>query len=95
MGLSREYTTPQRAGRLPVPQQSSASADNVRGSSLSFNPALLLDALGTFPADTLTLHLRPMEDRQGKKPVLLTAGPDVAGDGYRHLLMPVRLDLIR
>ncbi|MEU3466224.1 DNA polymerase III subunit beta [Streptomyces sp. NPDC006733] len=71
------------------------TADNVRGSSLSFNPALLLDALGTFPADTLTLHLRPMEDGQGKKPVLLTDGPDVAGDGYRHLLMPVRLDLIR
>lgn len=37
----------------------------------------------------MTLHLQPLDKF---KPVLVTDGPDVAGDGYLHLLMPVRLD---
>ncbi|WP_331757217.1 hypothetical protein OH782_42090 (plasmid) [Streptomyces sp. NBC_01544] len=71
------------------------SADTVRGNILSHNPAFLLDALGTFSGDTITLHIRGMEEGQTTKPVLLTGGPDIAGDGYRHLLMPVRIDLTR
>lgn len=63
------------------------------GNALSLNPAFLLDALGTFPGDTITLHIREMKDGQTTKPVLLTEGSDMAGDGYRHLLMPIRLDL--
>ncbi|HET6357322.1 DNA polymerase III subunit beta [Streptomyces sp.] len=68
------------------------SADDIRGSIL-FNPAFLLDALGTFTSDTITLHIREMKDGQTTKPVLLTEGPDMVGNGYRHLLMPVRLDV--
>ncbi|WP_406262985.1 hypothetical protein OHT93_38700 [Streptomyces sp. NBC_00191] len=34
-----------------------------------------------------------MQERQTTKHVLLTEGPDMAGIGYRHLLMPVRLDV--
>ncbi|MEU4498913.1 hypothetical protein AB0F96_37095 [Streptomyces sp. NPDC023998] len=44
-----------------------------------------------FIAGTITLHIRGMKDGQTTKPVLLTEGA-VAGDGYRHLLMPVRLE---
>ncbi|HBF78529.1 MAG TPA: hypothetical protein DD420_00895, partial [Streptomyces sp.] len=63
------------------------SADVMRGHLLAFNPAFLLDALGTFASDALTLHIRRTD---GFKPVLLTEGPDME-EGYRHLLMPVRL----
>ncbi|MFI0742316.1 hypothetical protein ACH4PU_30220 [Streptomyces sp. NPDC021100] len=66
---------------------------HLRGCLLALNPALLLDALGTFNSDTVTLHLQPAQDCQITKPVLLTAGDAIKGDGYRHLLMPVRLDL--
>ncbi|MFJ7949473.1 hypothetical protein ACIQ6K_38665 [Streptomyces sp. NPDC096354] len=71
------------------------SADTVRGGILSHNPSFLFDALGTFTSDTITLHIRGVEEGQTTKPVLLTGGPDMAGDGYRHLLMPVRIDLTR
>ncbi|WP_405594126.1 hypothetical protein OG741_01075 [Streptomyces sp. NBC_01410] len=64
------------------------SADVVRGSILSLNPAFLLDALGTFTGDTITLHIRGMKEGQAAKPVLLTEGADMAGDGYRRLLIP-------
>lgn len=64
------------------------SADVMRGRTLAFNPAFLLDALGTFTSDTLTLHLGRTV---GPKPVLLTEGAEMAGAGYQHLLVPVRL----
>ncbi|WP_329583369.1 DNA polymerase III subunit beta [Streptomyces sp. NBC_01361] len=67
------------------------SVDTLRGNRLSLNAAFLLDALGTFTGDTITLHIRGMADGQTTKPVLLTDGSDMAGEGYRHLLMPVRL----
>ncbi|MGW4221482.1 DNA polymerase III subunit beta family protein [Streptomyces bacillaris] len=53
----------------------------------------LRDALETFAgADTLTLHLQEeTATRQGLPPVLLTDGPHPTGEGYRHLLMPVRV----
>ncbi|NUK50125.1 hypothetical protein HRW14_07400 [Streptomyces lunaelactis] len=69
------------------------SGGTLQGNScLALNPAFLLDALGTFASDTITLHIREMKDGQTTKPVLLTEGPGMGGDGYRHLLMPVRLD---
>ncbi|MDQ0938830.1 hypothetical protein QFZ67_000535 [Streptomyces sp. V1I1] len=34
-----------------------------------------------------------MKDGLTTKPVLLTEGPDMVGQDYRHLLMPIRLDL--
>ncbi|MEU8708586.1 DNA polymerase III subunit beta [Streptomyces sp. NPDC048565] len=64
------------------------SADVLEDGLLALNPVFLLDALGTFTSDTITLHIRRAD---GLKPVLLTQGPDMAGEGYRHLLMPVRL----
>ncbi|WP_351230129.1 DNA polymerase III subunit beta [Streptomyces sp. NPDC002133] len=69
------------------------NADTLRGRALALNPAFLLDAIGTFASDTVTMHIRAVEDGQITKPVLLTEGPEMDGDGYRHLLMPVRLDL--
>jgi DNA polymerase-3 subunit beta len=54
---------------------------------MHFNGSFLLDALGCFTGDTVTLHLR-----SETKPMLLTDGPDVAGDGYLHLMMPVRVE---
>ncbi|ORT54224.1 DNA polymerase III subunit beta [Streptomyces sp. CB03238] len=71
------------------------SADTLRGNLLALNPAFLLDALGTFTSDTITLHIREMKDGLTTKPVLLTEGTDMAGEGYRHLLMPIRLDLAK
>lgn len=52
--------------------------------ALGFNGAYLLDALGSFAGDMITLHIE-----QGRKPLLLTDGPGIAGEGYRHLLMPL------
>jgi hypothetical protein len=49
------------------------SADTLQGSIVSFNPDFLLEALATFTGDSVTLHLREMEDGQTVKPVLLTA----------------------
>lgn len=69
------------------------SVDTLQGNMLALNPAFLLDALGTFTSTTITLHIRQMKDGLTTKPVLLTEGPDMGGQGYRHLLMPIRLDL--
>ncbi|MET9427833.1 MULTISPECIES: DNA polymerase III subunit beta [unclassified Streptomyces] len=69
------------------------SSDTLRGNLLALNPAFLLDALGTFISETITLHIREMKDGLTTKPVLLTEGPDMVGQDYRHLLMPLRLDL--
>lgn len=54
------------------------------------NGTFLLDALGAFTGDTVTVHWRTLGS-----PFLLTDGHNVAGEGYRHLMMPVRLDLAR
>ncbi|MDH2393649.1 DNA polymerase III subunit beta [Streptomyces sp. HNM0663] len=69
------------------------SADTLQGNLLALNPGFLLDALGTFTSNTVTLHIREMKDGLTTKPVLLTEGPDMVGQDYRHLLMPIRLDL--
>ncbi|MFF3247749.1 hypothetical protein ACFYWY_29420 [Streptomyces sp. NPDC002870] len=74
------------------PTATHGSADTLQGNLLALNPAFLLDALGTFTGDSITLHIREMKDGQTTKPVLLTEGADMADDGYRHLLMPVRFD---
>lgn len=53
---------------------------------LMVNGTYLLDALGTFAGNTLVVHAQTPA-----RPFLLTDGPSVAGDGYLHLNMPVRL----
>lgn len=57
-----------------------------RGAPLKVNGMYLLDALGTFTGETVVLHVQTPS-----KPFLLTDGPSVAGEGYRHLLMPIRV----
>lgn len=53
---------------------------------LTVNGVFLLDALGTFAGPTVTVHARtPL------KPFVLTDGADIAGDGFRHMLMPVQV----
>ncbi|MYR62428.1 hypothetical protein GTY54_41585 [Streptomyces sp. SID625] len=76
---------------VPFTLDHGTTADVV-GMSVRFNPVFLLAALDAFTGqDTVTLHIRQFEDGQSRKPVLLTDGP-AAKDGYRHLLMPIRLD---
>ncbi|MEU8623116.1 DNA polymerase III subunit beta [Streptomyces sp. NPDC048623] len=59
----------------------------------SLNHAYLADALACFTGDTVTFHLPGAEEGQGlRKPITVTDGPDIHGEGYSHLLMPVRLD---
>ncbi|MEV7581711.1 DNA polymerase III subunit beta [Streptomyces erythrochromogenes] len=67
------------------------TGEGLRGGLAAFNPGFLLDALGTFTGDTITLHLGEMKDGQLSKPGLFTDGPEMAGQGYKHLLMHVRL----
>lgn len=67
------------------------SGDTPRGREVSLNPAFLKDALEAFDGATVTLHLRNGTAGGLLKPVLLTAGPHVTGEDYRHLLMPIRI----
>ncbi|MFD0271073.1 hypothetical protein ACFVGY_31575 [Streptomyces sp. NPDC127106] len=67
------------------------TGEGLRGGLAAFNPSFLLDALGTFTGDTITLHLGEMKNGQISKPGLFTEGPELAGQGYKHLLMHVRL----
>ncbi|MFJ4880032.1 hypothetical protein ACIP93_33160 [Streptomyces sp. NPDC088745] len=67
------------------------TGEGLRGGVAAFNPSFLLDAFGTFTGDTITLHLGEMKDGHNSKPGLFTDGPDMAGQGYKHLLMHVRL----
>ncbi|MBT2404637.1 MULTISPECIES: DNA polymerase III subunit beta [unclassified Streptomyces] len=67
------------------------TGEGLRGGVAAFNPSFLLDALGTFTGDTITLHLGEMKSGQISKPGLFTDGPEMAGQGYKHLLMHVRL----
>ncbi|WP_329020407.1 DNA polymerase III subunit beta [Streptomyces sp. NBC_01601] len=68
------------------------AGDDVAGMSVNLNPAFLLAALDAFTGqEAVTLHVRQFEEGQARRPVVLTA--DVSSDdGYRHLLMPIRLD---
>lgn len=53
---------------------------------MAVNGAFLLDALGTFAGPTVTVHARTPF-----KPFVLTDGDAVTGDGFVHMLMPVRV----
>ncbi|OKJ46880.1 hypothetical protein AMK27_39515 [Streptomyces sp. CB02009] len=67
------------------------TGEGLRGGLAAFNPNFLLDALGTFTGDTITLHLSEMKNGHISKPGLFTEGPEMTGQGYKHLLMHVRL----
>ncbi|MGW2304459.1 DNA polymerase III subunit beta family protein [Streptomyces sp. NPDC001809] len=67
------------------------TGEGLRGGLAAFNPSFLLDALGTFTGDTITLHLGEMKNGQLSKPGLFTDGLEMAGQGYKHLVMHVRL----
>ncbi|MFH8365154.1 hypothetical protein ACH4FV_37020 [Streptomyces anulatus] len=85
-------TTEDRARTKGMALASTTTAGTVpRNRSVSLNPKFLADALTAFDGDTVTLHLRDEEPGKPLKPVLLTAGPDITEEDYRHLLMPVRL----
>jgi len=65
--------------------------EHVHGRVLAINARFLLDALDAFTGDTVTLHLPPDNAGQYVKPVLFTEGDAITGDGYRHLVHPLRL----
>ncbi|MFB7597597.1 hypothetical protein [Streptomyces sp. NPDC056160] len=68
------------------------ATEDVSGMSVRFNSAHLLDALEAFIGqETVTVHVQEFEQGQSRKPVLLGEDPSGA-NGYRHLLMPIRLD---
>ncbi|MFB7032196.1 MULTISPECIES: hypothetical protein [unclassified Streptomyces] len=94
--LAPALPEPQDRARLkgiPVPYLTAGASVDLRRSAHSLNHAYLAAALDTFTCDTITIHLPGTENGQGlQKPVLFTAGPDLQGDDYRHLLMAVRLD---
>lgn len=53
--------------------------------ALAFNPQFLLDGLAALESDVAVLHSRgPL------KPVLLTGSADLAAEGYRYVVMPIR-----
>ena len=64
-----------------------AGSDQFLGKPLGLDGRYLLDALETFTGDSVTLHLA-----DPTKSVVLTDGHAISGEGYRHLLMPVRLE---
>ncbi|GAA2522850.1 DNA polymerase III subunit beta [Streptomyces longisporus] len=81
-----------RVKGMTIPSEiTHGTAEAVQGTRLPLNPAFLLNALATFTDDTITLHVQETTDGQATKPVLLTTGPSMRGDTYRHLLMPIRL----
>lgn len=63
-----------------------ALADGSLGAPMFVNGMFLLDGLGTFTGQTVVVHARTPN-----KPYVLTDGGDVAGEGFVHMLMPVRL----
>ncbi|MFD3539663.1 hypothetical protein ACFWUQ_09195 [Streptomyces sp. NPDC058662] len=93
--LAPRLDTPEDAARtkgMPIPTTiTHGTGAGLRGGIAAFNPAFLLDALGTFTTDTITLHLGEMKDGQIGKPGLFTEGPDMASQDYKHLVMHVRL----
>ncbi|MCY0945685.1 DNA polymerase III subunit beta [Streptomyces antarcticus] len=81
-----------RAKGMPVPTAiTHGTGETLHGGVAAFNPSFLLDVLNTFTGDTVTLHLGEMKNGQLNKPALFTAGPEMSGQGYRHLLMHIRL----
>ncbi|MFG2339884.1 hypothetical protein [Streptomyces yangpuensis] len=81
-----------RTKGMPIPTTiTHGTGEGLRGGLAAFNPSFLLDALGTFTGDTITLYLGERKNGQISKPGLFTDGPEMAGQGYRHLLMFVRL----
>ncbi|WP_328940250.1 hypothetical protein OG259_00035 [Streptomyces sp. NBC_00250] len=93
--LAPRMDTTEEAARtkgMPIPTTvTHGTGEGLRGGIAAFNPAFLLDTLGTFTTDTITLHLGEMKDGRLSKPGLFTEGPEMAGQGYKHLLMHVRL----
>ncbi|MGW8769006.1 DNA polymerase III subunit beta family protein [Streptomyces sp. NPDC055815] len=74
-----------------TPEQGDPTA--LHRSHMSFRPAFLTDALDAFTGDTINLHNPGATEAQCTvKPVVFTHTPDLTGDGYRHLLMPIRLE---
>ncbi|MFI8515288.1 hypothetical protein ACIGHB_29590 [Streptomyces sp. NPDC085460] len=59
---------------------------------VSFKPAYLADALAAFSGDTVTLHIPAKITTGDALAMTFTDGPAISGDGYRHLLMSVRLE---
>ncbi|MFG2298539.1 hypothetical protein [Streptomyces sp. NPDC048603] len=81
-----------RTKGMPVPMTiTHGTGEGLRGGIAAFNPGFLLDALAAFTGDTVTLHLGEMKDGQISKPGLFTEGSEMAGDGYKHLLMHILL----
>ncbi|MCX4515901.1 hypothetical protein OHA27_37930 [Streptomyces sp. NBC_01619] len=68
------------------------SAADLQGRTLTLDAEYLLTALDAFTSDTVTLHLQADSNGQFDRPIVFTEGQAVGGDGYRHLLNPVRLD---
>ncbi|MFJ4888298.1 hypothetical protein [Streptomyces sp. NPDC088731] len=76
---------------MPIPTTTLAGGPP-KAREVHLNPDFLRDALDALTgSDTVTLHLLDQPDRTTPRPLLLTAGPHVTGDDYRHLLMPVRV----
>nr|MDT0519811.1 DNA polymerase III subunit beta [Streptomyces sp. DSM 41633] len=93
--LAPRMDTPEDAARtkgMPTPTTiTHGTGEGLRGGIAAFNPGFLLDTLGTFTTDTITLHLGEMKDGQISKPGLFTEGPDMASQDYKHLVMHVRI----
>lgn len=56
------------------------------GAPMFVNGMFLLDGLGTFTGQTIVVHAQTPS-----KPYLLTDGDAVSGEGFVHMLMPVRI----
>ncbi|MEU4358707.1 DNA polymerase III subunit beta [Streptomyces virginiae] len=81
-----------RTKGMPIPTTiTHGTGEGLRGGLAAFNPGFLLDAIGTFTSNTITLHLGEMKDGQISKPGLFTEGPEMANQDYKHLVMHVRL----
>jgi DNA polymerase-3 subunit beta len=69
-----------------IPAPGEPLAGGVLDGPLKVNGTFLLDALRAFSGDTLVVHAQAPS-----RPFLLTDGVSVAGEGFRLLLMPVRI----
>ncbi|MER7488695.1 hypothetical protein ABTY20_22880 [Streptomyces sp. NPDC126497] len=81
----RDETAQARVRGVVVDGETLAGAD--LGAPMAVDGLFLLDALGTFAGPTVTVHARtPL------KPYVLTDGDAVTGDGFVHMLMPMRVE---
>ncbi|BBG20637.1 putative DNA polymerase III subunit beta (plasmid) [Actinacidiphila reveromycinica] len=79
-----------RGVSLPV-TLANGTPDALAATAVRVNSKFLLEALSTFTGDGITIHLQaPGDDGRVAKPLLLTDGPALRGEGYWHLLMPLR-----